>query len=85
MVEAKAQTRALRDAEAAVLGVDQRGVVDEFADPRIGEIVEMLDDVHVPRRDRELDVGGGGDRATDVVRASVRYAPRSSRRGGASR
>ena len=36
--------RAARQGEAAVGGVDARRVVDEVADPRIGEVVEVLED-----------------------------------------
>ena len=85
-IEVDAQARAIREGEAAVGRIDGRSVVHELAHPRVGEVVEVLDDVHVPRRDREMDVGRRGDGPADVVRRQgevVRLGP--GRPGGASR
>ena len=78
VVEPDPETRAVGEGEAAVGAIDHRGRVDQLAHPRIGEVVEVLDDVDVPGRDREMDVGGRRDRPTDVVRRErqvVRLGP----------
>src|SRR6266498_4916708 len=67
VVEAYAEPGALRGGEAAVGGVDGGRLVDEIAHPRVGEVVEMLQDLVVGGGHGELEVGRGADRAADVV------------------
>jgi hypothetical protein len=78
LIEPDAEARPVGDREAAIERVDRWREVDELAHPRVREVVEVLDDVDVARRDREVDVGGGGDRPADVVGREgqvVRFGP----------
>ena len=72
------EPRAVGKGKAAVDRVDRRCHVDQFADPRIGEVVEVLEDVDVPGRHREWTLAAVADRAADVVRRErqvVRLGP----------
>src|SRR5690606_21991222 len=64
-VEGDAKTGAFRQGEVPVddLGVARSRVFH----PRLGEVVEVLLDLEVRGRGREVERGRGGDRAADVV------------------
>jgi hypothetical protein len=57
-----------RHREAAVGRVHLRREVDHLGHPRVGEVVEVLEDFVGAGRDGEVDVGRGADRPADVVR-----------------
>ena len=54
--------------EAAVGLLDPRGVRDQPGDPRVGEVVEVLEHLVVAGGDGQVHVGRGADGAADVVR-----------------
>src|SRR5437899_11456284 len=55
VVERDAESRAGRQAEAAIFHGNLRRLVDELLDPRVREVVEVFEDFVVRRRDRAMD------------------------------
>src|ERR1043166_9635023 len=68
VVQSEAESRTIGHGETAVRRLDARGMIDEIVDPRVGKIVEVLEDLVIRRRDREMHVRHRSDRSADVVR-----------------
>ncbi len=68
VVERQAEARTIGRHEAAVGVIDPRRIVDEGVRPLIREVVEVLEDLVVGRRDRKVKIRHRPDRTADVVR-----------------
>lgn len=67
MVQSNAQSGSGRHPECSVGRINKGGVVNEVGHPRIGEVVEVLQDLVVTCRNCKVHIGGGSHRPTYVV------------------